>query len=364
MKLIKTILVLSILAAFLGCSAKAPEGTLVSKKIKEAPKMDGKVDKLWEKQPVLNVTVNVPAYPYFDKVYQDKNYAVKLKSVHTESSIYFLYQWTGDNEMSVARLPWYFNEKEGKWMQKPKKKADKYYPPTYEDKFSVIWEIGDSIPAFKTNGCAILCHDEYMRTPLEGQTADIWHWKLDRTGPVHQLDDKWLTYSEKDGRKGDSGTAAYKSNSQVLNDTKGNELKVPLYWVPGKKNYNWILASDNAKKKIVKIDKDLNLIDEDGNVLKKEDFPGDSDNLIPSISELKPATGSRGDVAAYYNYDNSSKTWTLEVERAIKTGNKDDVDFSDAKKTYYFSIAVFDAAAIAHATPGGLAGKAFPMIIQ
>ena len=59
-----------------------------------------------------------------------------------------------------------------------------------------------------------------------------------------------------------------------------------------------------------------------------------------------------------------NRIWTLEVKRAISTGNNDAVDFSDNNNTYYFSAAVFNGAAIAHATPGGFAGKSFPMLIQ
>ncbi|NOY07218.1 MAG: hypothetical protein GXP33_00040 [Spirochaetes bacterium] len=364
MKISRIVFLFLLLLAVVGCASKIPEGTLVSKKVKQAPNVDGNVDKLWDKQPALSINVTVPDYPLFDKSYRGRKYEVTAKSVHDKDSIYFLYQWKGDNSMSLARMPWYFNSDEGKWMQKPKKKADKYYPPVYEDKFAVIWEINNSIPDFKKNGCAILCHGEYKHTPAEGQKADIWHWKLDRTGPVHQLDDKWLKYSEKNGRTADSGTSAYKSNSQVLKKPGGGDVKVPLYWIPGKKNYHWILASDTSKKRIVKIDKDHNLIDEEGTVLKKENYSGDSDQLIPSVSEIKPATGSRGDVTAYYNYDKENKIWTLEVKRAINTGNADDVNFSDSKNTYYFSVAVFNGAAIAHATPGGFAGKSFPMLIQ
>ncbi len=364
MKIIKPILLFLLLIIVIGCASKVPEGTLVSKKVKEAPVADGKIDKLWNKQPALTINVVVPDYPLFDNTYKGKEYNVTVRSVHDEKSIYFLYQWTGDNSMSLARTPWYYNKTEKKWMQKPKKNTDDYYSPVYEDKLAVIWEIGNSIPNFKTNGCAILCHGEYKHTPLEGQTADIWHWKLDRTGPVNQLDDKWLKYSEKNGRTADKGTSAYKSNSQVLKTPDGKEIKVPLYWIPGKRNYHWILASDNTKRKIVKIDSDLNLIDEDGTVLNTENYSGDSESLIPSIAEIKPATGSRGDVTAYYSYDEKNKIWTLEIKRALSTGNNDDVDFSNKDNIYYFSVAVFNAAAIAHATPGGLAGKSFPMIID
>ena len=343
---------------------KVPEGTLASITVDTAPILDGQVDNLWADKPGLTINTVVPGYPYFDKVYKGDKYEVTVKSVHTNSEIFFLYQWTGDNEKSVERLPWYFNTTEGKWMQKPKKMADAYYPATYEDKIAIFWAIGDTFPDFKDDGCAVLCHDEEMSTPVEGEMLDTWHWKLDRTGPVNIVDDKWMTFSEENGRKADAGTSAYKENHQTIKDSAGNEVVVPIYWVPGKKDYNFILASDPGKRKIVALNSDNNLVDEDGTVLKKEDFTGDAAIRIPSVVEVKPATGSRGDVAAFSNYDEVTKTWTVEMGRKISTGHDDDVDFSDAEHTYYFSLAVFDAAAIAHATPGGMAGTAYPMIIK
>ncbi len=343
---------------------EADDGTLASVSVKTGPVMDGQVDDIWKKAPGLTVGASVPAYPIFDKSYHGKEYVVTMQSVHTKDDIYFLYQWTGDESESLARQSWYYNETEGKWMQKPKYKADEYYDPVYEDKFAVIWEIDGTIPDFKDAGCLILCHGDTKSTPAEGQKGDTWHWKLDRTGPVHQIDDKWLTYADGNGRKADQGSSAYKSNSQELTDTEGNTVKVPKYWIPGKKDYHWIMKDDPEAKKIVSIDSNGNLVDEAGNVLKKENFYGDSTIQIPSIYNIQPATGSRGDVTAYHNYNKETKTWTLEVKRSISTGNPDDVDFSDPNQFYFFSIAVFDAAAIAHATPGGMTGDSYTLVIK
>lgn len=352
------------MTVFAGGAKDVPEGALGSIATKVAPKMDGMVDDVWDDAPALVVDAYVPQYPVFDSSYHKDAYEISMKSLHTDTDIFFLYQWTGDKEESQARQSWYYNADEGKWMQKPKYKDDGYYGPEYEDKFAVIWEIGDSIDGFSENGCAILCHGENKATNAEGETADIWHWKSDRTGPVHQIDDKWLTFSDGNGRKADEGTGAYKGNSQELTDAAGNTVKVPVYWVPGATDYYWIMDGDKNARKIVSIDADGNLVDEDGTVLVKEKFDGDSDVQIPSLYGIKPGTGSRGDLTAYHNYDKATKTWTLEVKRAIDTGNADDVNFSDPDRMYYFSVAVFDAAAIAHAIPGGMSGTSYPLVIR
>jgi len=367
MKKLTLIIVLMIIlsvAVFTGCSNKVPEGALGSITTKLAPKLDGIVDDVWDDAPALEVDVYVPQYPVFDSSYYKEAYKVSMKSLHNDTDIFFLYQWTGDKEESQARQSWYYNADEGMWMQKPKYKTDEYYGPTYEDKFAVIWEIGDSIEGFDENGCAILCHGEKKATNAEGETADIWHWKSDRTGPVNQIDDKWLGFSDGNGRNADEGTGAYSSNSQDLTDTAGNTVKAPVYWVPDATDYHWIMADNKDARKIVSVDSKGNLIDEDGTVLVKEKFDGDSDVQIPSIYSIKPGTGSRGDVTEYHNYDKATNTWTLEVKRALTTGNADDVNFSDPERMYYFSIAVFNASAIAHAIPGGMSGTAYPLVIR
>lgn len=362
--LMGALLIILSVTVFTGCSPKVPEGALGSMSTKTVPKLDGMVDDVWDDAPALEVDVYVPQYPSFDSSYYKDAYEVSMKSLHTESDIYFLYQWTGDKEESQARQSWYYNADEGKWMQKPKYNNDGYYGPEYEDKFAVIWEIGDSINGFAENGCAILCHGEKKATNAEGETADIWHWKSDRTGPVNQIDDKWLGYSDGNGRNGDEGTGAYSSNSQDLTDAAGNTVIAPVYWVPDASDYHWIMDGDKNARKIVSIDADGNLVDEDGTVLVKEKFNGESDIQIPSIYDIKPGIGGRGDVAEYHNYDDATGKWTLEVKRALDTGDEHDVNFSDPEREYYFSIAVFDAAAIAHAIPGGMSGTAYPLVIR
>jgi len=367
MKKVASVALLAMVLAvliFTGCGPKIPDGALGSIETKTAPRLDGLVDKVWDDAPKFTIDVVVPEYPVFEASYYKNAYEVTVQSLHTDDDIYFLYQWTGDDELSDARQSWYYNETEGKWMQKPKKEADEYYPATYEDKLAVIWNINDSVEGFNEDGGSVLCHGEKKATNAEGETADIWHWKSDRTGPVHQIDDKWLAFSDGDGRTGDEGTGAYSSNSQDLTDASGATVKVPLYWVPGATDYHWIMADDANARQIVEIDAEGNLVDEDGTILAKELFDGDSAVQIPSLYGIKPATGSRGDVTAYHNYNASSHTWTLEVQRALDTGNADDVDFSDPEKEYYFSVAVFDGAAIAHAVPGGMSGNSFPLVMR
>ncbi len=350
----KILFLLFVILLVQGCAKDYPENSLISIKTKTPPVMDGEVDKIWEKAQSLNVDVEVPSYSDFDESYYGKEYKVFIKSVYTKEDVYFLYQWRGDDKISYERQTWYFNDTEAKWMQKPKKNSDEYSKPVYEDKFAVIWNIGNSIANFNEVGCLVLCHGKYKHTNTPDEKGDIWHWKLDRTGPVNQLDDKWLTFSDKNGRKADEGSGAYKGNAQELEDVNGNKVSAPLYWIPGKTDYHWIMKGDDTAREIVEINANLDLIDEDGTVIPR-------DAMIPSLYGITPATGSRADVAVYHNFENG--LWTLEVKRKLSTGNDDDVDFSDKKAMHYFSVAVFNEAAIAHAYSGP-SGTSYPLIFK
>ena len=61
----------------------------------------------------------------------------------------------------------------------------------YEDKWSLMWNINDSVAGFNQNGCAAMCHagEEASRmatsTPAkDGEFADMWHMKGSRNGAV------------------------------------------------------------------------------------------------------------------------------------------------------------------------------------
>lgn len=338
----KIVLFLSLVLITFSCSKKMPDDALVSFKTKSPPVLDGMVDSEWDNAKAFTVSTKVPPYSEFDEFYHNQKFDVSMKSLYTDEDVYFLFSWTGDDEISYERETWYFNSSKGYWMQKPKKNSDEYSLPVYEDKFAVLWNINNSIDKFNQAGCLVLCHGKYKHTNQEGELGDMWHWKLDRTGPVNQLDDKWLTYSDKNGRKSDEGSGAYKTNKQELVDKDGNLLAVPLYWIPETENYYWIMDGDESAKKIVSIDNSYDLIDEDGAVIPR-------DVSIPSLYGIQPATGSRGDVEVYHNYEDG--VWNLEVKRKRTTGNSDDIDLSDSKGLYFFSIAAFNKAAIAHAIP-------------
>jgi len=348
--------------------APYPDSALVSQKVSTPPAENATVDALWDAVPTLKFSTVVAEYDidvdghdiWWDE-YEGMVIDVEMKSVYTDTDVYFLARWN-DAEDSKLRQAWYYNETGGEWLQMGKKYPDKYgNDPAYEDKFTMFWNI--SIPNFEKDGCGPLCHGQYMATNDIGETADIWHWKRDRTAPVSQLDDKWLDH-EQNGRHGDAGTGAYSSNVQDLVTTAGPTVKAPLYWIPGRDDYHWITQAEidaETAKMIMDLDANGDYVDEDGTVLDKTQFGYTSPKCIPSLMGIKPGTGSRGDVSVWHNWANGE--WTIKIKRARNTGTTDDLQFDTVGASYWFSVGVMNSAAIAHATPGGFAGDAFEFIL-
>ncbi|MFH2001918.1 MAG: ethylbenzene dehydrogenase-related protein [Planctomycetota bacterium] len=362
---ITSLLIVVVILSFSCAGSKDSATTLVVKKAKSAPVMDGRLDDMWQLAKSIEIPVEVADYEFFDPMFRGKKYNVTMRAMTFESDLYVFAQWTADQEASWDRESWYYNDAAGKWMQRPGKKPDAYTPPAYEDKFAILWNMNSADFAIK--GGTIFCHKAYKHTNLPDERMDLWHWKLVRTGPVNQLDDTWVGYVDEsaggtsfNGRKSDAGNEPFSNNKQTL-QIAGAEVTLPLYWIPKEESYYYIMDGEPKARKIVGMDKDKNLIDEDGTVLVKEDFALGSKFLIPSIKGVKTATGSRGDVAVFEDFDEGTKTWNLEMRRKLVTNSDDDIQFGDLKKTYDFSVAVFNNTSIAHATPEGLLGKAYSL---
>jgi hypothetical protein len=303
---------------------KAEANELVSKKVAAAPTLDGSGnDAVWAGAPVLKATVAGGV--------NSASSNVTLKSVYTDDSIYFLVEWT-DPTQSLQRKPWQ-KQADGSWKQLkegPSGDENKYY----EDKFSFVWNINDSIAGFNEAGCQVTCHvgeagkpygNKY--TAAAGELGDIWHWKSVRTGPVGQVDDQYLDDTRYDpdkapgaGRKSDPKTAGgYADNVSADGKLPKFGAKAPPYWI-----------LDSEKKP-----------------LNDADFKAGDE--VPGIV-IAPFAGDRGDIAAKHSY--GAGKWTVELARKRGTGSKYDAQFTDPAKHYAFGVAVFDNAQVRHSVSG------------
>lgn len=347
----------------------SPAQTVYGHLVTTPPADNNTIDALWSKATGINIPTEVAAYDFtingkdiWWDAYEGKSCNVTMKCVYTSTHVYFLFVWD-DSEDSQVREAWYYNATGTKWLEMGKNYPDEFgNPPAYEDKLTVFWNI--SIADFASSGCHALCHGSNMSANHDGEKADTWHWKRVRNGPVNELDDQYLD-NALNGRHNDTGAASYTDNVQTVMTTTQGSKTLPKYWIPGRSGYNWIMQSeidDGTARKIVDMDATGNLVDEDGTVLDKALFDYSSQLVIPSVYGIQPATESRGDVDAWYKWENGH--WYLKVKRLRDTGNGDDVQFTKLHVPYEFSIGVMNNAAIAHATPGGWSGYAYKLILE
>jgi len=318
------------LAACSTTDAPPPPNTLVVAKATAAPALDGNAnDAVW-----------VSARPLTVKLGGGANFGgtgettATLKSVTNGDMIYFLLQYA-DPTNSVRRGP-YQKQADGTWkkVSDPNDKGgdDNVY---YEDKWSMIWNINDSIEGFNQNGCAVFCHvgegkpfgNKY--TNKAGELGDMWHMKGSRNGVFGQVDDQYVDSTRYDkekspnaGRKGDPGGPDYKSFGLV----NGKPEFMNKDGKPANAGGTYFIK--------------------DGDQVAFDDTKFKAGDEIPSYFVYR-LQGDRGNVGVAYRWQNG--TWTYEVSRKLTTGSQYDIQFSDMGKTYTFGLAAFDNAQVRHA---------------
>lgn len=302
---ISTLLAVGLLAGGVALVLAAEEA-LVSVKVKVPPKIDGKIDALWDKAKPLKIPLEGEGF----------RTNLWVRSLYTETEIYFLFQWVDSTE-GHHHEPWIYDG--DRWRQERR---------LAEDKLALLWNIKDSISGFNQQGCAVLCHATtpgrdrpLMYTNAPSERADMWLWKAARTNPVGQLDDQFLDNdikSQEAGRKGDKREGGgYLPNAQ-----EGS----PQYSWKGKPRDSRFLFIDEAKA--------------------IKDYRTFKPGAILPGWVLEKFTGSRGDIIGKGLWKEGM--WTLEVARKLNTGHDDDIQFTDLSKEYYFGVAIFDNSESTH----------------
>jgi len=328
-------------AGLVGCqSAQAPQSakdTLVAIKAAAAPDMGkGAADPLWAKAQPLAVTLADGAN-FGAKPGEKADTKATIKAAYTGDMLYLLIQYA-DPTHSLRRGP-YQKQADGTW-KKLKDPADKGGDDNvyYEDKWAMIWPIGNSVKAWDKEGCAALCHTGEGKpygnkyTAREGEIVDMWHMKLGRTGPWGHVDDQYTDHTRYDpkaspnaGRKSDPGTAT--------GEYKGFDL------VNGKPQF---MARDGKPANA------------GGTywIKKGDEVPFDDSRFKPGDEVASylvfPLQGDRADLKATMTWSNGM--YTSVVARKLVTGSKFDVQFSDLNARYGFGLAAFDNAQVRHAT--------------
>jgi Ethylbenzene dehydrogenase len=309
-----------------------PLNMLLAARVATPPTLDGDAsDATW-----------AAAKPLTVQLADGKNFAdgkgattAVLKAVYSGDMVYFLVQYA-DPTNSVRRGP-FQKQADGSWkkLKDPQDKGgdDNVY---YEDKWAMIWNIGNSIPNWDKRGCAVACHvgegkpfgNKYLAS--EGQMGDMWHMKGSRTAPLGKVDDQYLDHTRYDaktspnaGRKSDPGGPEY----------KGLDL------VDGKPPFM------NKDGKAVNVGGAPYIVD--GTQVPFDDSrfkPGDE---VASYV-IFPLKSDRADINVAVRW--AAGRHTSEVSRKLVTGSRFDVQFSDLKASYGFGFAAFDNAQVQHAS--------------
>jgi ethylbenzene dehydrogenase len=322
---------------FAACTATAPgssdSNTLVAAKAGAAPLLDGIADDaVWKSAKAL--TFKVSGGNNFGGTGET---TVTMRSVTAGDSIYFLIQYADPTE-SLRRGP-FQKQADGSW-KKLKDPADKGGDDNvfYEDKWAIIWNIGDSIAGFNENGCAVLCHageegkpfgNKYTAKP--GELGDMWHHKGSRNGVFGFVDDQYVDDTRFDaqkspnaGRKGDPGGPDYKA----FNLANGKPEFMAKAQKPANKGGAYFIR--------------------DGEQVPFVDTFAAGDE-VPSYVVF-PLKADRADIKVAYRWQDGK--YTYEVSRKLVTGSRFDVQFDDASRPYYFGFAAFDNAQVRHAMSG------------
>ena len=300
-----------------GISWAAKSKELYATKVTQAPKIDGNADDAaWKKAKELTVEA-------------EDGPEISIRSVHTDKEIFFLLIWE-DKDESISQNMWEYDGSKWGIKQEIRFEGEEGWEAD-SDRMAFQWLINDSIPVFREKGCKKICHspekEDKMYTDAASERMDIWHWVSSTTNPLGYADDHYLDNSnltkakEKDknkrmniAHKSDDGGG--RGNQQYQRNDAGGKPK----FMPKKKGANFIIAGSNAPIS--------------GSFKKGDTVPG---------YVLSKPKGSRGDIAAKGNYSEEDFLWTLEIKRSLVTSDKkNDVQFTDLTKHYYFGLAVWD----------------------
>jgi hypothetical protein len=321
--------------ALAGCQgvkqeASAPANTLVAAKVAAAPNMGAlAADPAWAGAKAMAVEVSDGAN--FGGTGKTTG---SLKAVYTADTLYMLVQYK-DPTNSVRRGP-FQKQADGSWKQL-KDPADKGGDDNiyYEDKWAMLWNIGNSIKGFEEQGCAVTCHlgqgkpygNKYTNNP--GELGDIWHAKGMRTVPLGLVDDQYVDSTRYDAQKEPN---AGRKNEDPAGDYTPVKLVngKPEFMIKGGK------AANAGGSYGIKRGEEVAFVD---------NFKAGDEVASFFQNGLK---GDRADVKVAQKWENG--TITAVVSRKLVTGSKFDVQFNDLAKRYAFGFAAFDNAQVRHAT--------------
>ncbi len=270
-----------------------------------------------------------------------------LKAVYTDANIYILASWA-DSTFSITRGR--YNVSGGLFDQTLTGGGS-------EDRIAFLWEIG-TIAGFSSSGCQLICHggsNTKVNFTGDDDVGDMWHIKAARGGGVTSATIVSALTIDPASYEATMGTVAlngfaddkHLDNIKRTNDagegaTYDNTNGTHAEWIEANPT-DWLDAMILTETEILN-DEAINITEALTNswanlTLAVSNYTTLNANVPRHI--LRLPSGSRGDIEVAMRW--SDGVWTVEVKRALVTGNTDDVDFSDTSAgMYHFSLAIFD----------------------
>jgi len=311
-------------------------------KVTTAPLVDGDgSDAAWEKATEYEIQLS--------------GVKVGIKAVYTREDLFILANWNDSTLSMVRGGSWVWDG--NAWNSKREGQS--------EDRIAFFWPI--NIANFAQMGCLVKCHPQYGASgaflDVPDQRGDMWHMKAARSlgvtsqyqsgSPVisddHQAtagaftligyaDDKYVTYEdaanlpEDGGRHGDSGKSTYGRN-------RSEDKSAPLYLEKNPTDYLDAMVLTQAEVDAAEV------IEVAGATVDEiNKYWGNYQILGAVVPEriLREPSESRADIKQAGTWSNGE--WTVEIKRALDTGNDDDIQFSDLSLNYLFGVSVMDNA--------------------
>jgi signal transduction histidine kinase/CheY-like chemotaxis protein len=296
---------------------------LVAEYTEEKVDVDGAVDEaVWKKAKRLIIGIQDGAIGDIE---------VSMQAAYNQDRIYFLARWPDTTE-NVLKSAWVFDPITSQWYQNTED----------EDRFTIMWNINNSIEGFNVIGCQASCHADGKYTNKAHELGDMWQWNSTRTNPVNYIDDgwvdnkgiiececeaeehaienKWIDIKTKKNREDE----AYRFNLQKIT-VQDKTMEIPLYWEPDAVSEDALFITREEIK--------------NGQAVRITD-PGqlDKSRIIPGYI-LDPLEKCAKNLSGKGVWKDGF--WNLEISRALTNNSKNDVQF-DITHPYRFGIGIMD----------------------
>jgi hypothetical protein len=336
----------------------------------DEPDVDGIVDAIWDDASVLDVpmgeTTDITLCSSCHAF--DTGNSTSLKAMYTADRLYVLASWSDATASLTRGGSWTWES--ASWQ---KLDADQS-----EDRIAFFFPMTAMTGDVTGSGCMAKCHTTDPGSWLNSGTADMWHTKAARSGPVVSMtgsgltvdvttnevtagtltmvgyaDDKFVAQDggSDRGRYGDAGSSTYAHN-------RIGDASRPKYIETAPADYAdaMVLLQSEIDNGEVVGDAITGVSDADAATY----FPAYAAlNAIVPERILTPPVGSRGDIDFAATW--SDGIWTVELARDLVTGNDDDVAFT-AGQEYAFNVATMDngGGGAEHETSAGIVLRLSP----